>query len=340
MIVVTGGTGFIGSNLVRALNGRGQRDIVIVEDLDRQADPRIVEALAFEELVDYRDFIADFDAWGRRGIEAVFHQGACSDTMVHDGGFMLERNYTCSRRLLEFSLGRCPFIYASSAAVYGRGERGFREESACEWPLNAYAFSKFLFDRHVRARLDTFPTQVVGLRYFNVYGPQENAKGRMASLLYQFHGQASESGTLRIFEGSDGFLRDFVFVDDVVNVNLDFLDHSERSGIFNCGSGAARSFQELAELAASHYAGPGGEGACRVETIPFPESLTGRYQAHTLADLTQLREVGCEVKFTSLEDGVAHYGEVLKASGGYYAPVESPLSPPADASGPTRTPTP
>ncbi len=325
MIVVTGGTGFIGSNLVRALNRRGERDIVIVEDLERAADARIVESLTFAELVDYREFAANLDAWEGRGVHAVFHQGACSDTMVHDGAYMLERNYTFSQCLLEFSLGRCPFIYASSAAIYGRGARGFREERDCEWPLNAYAFSKFLFDRHVRAeekRSGGFPTQVVGLRYFNVYGPQENAKGRMASLLFQFHGQAKEGGRLRIFAGSEGFLRDFVFVDDVVRVNLDFLDHPERSGIFNCGSGTARSFRELAELTAAHYSGPDGTpGGCAVETIPFPEELAGRYQDHTLADLTRLRAAGYGASFTPLEEGVARYVEVLKATGGYHPPA-------------------
>ena len=325
MIIVTGGTGFIGSNLVRALNQRGERDIVIVEDLKRPADPRIVASLAFAQLVDYRDFVADLPAWEGRGVRAVFHQGACSDTMVHDGAYMLERNFVFSLRLFEFCLGRCPLLYASSAAVYGRGEAGFREEGECEWPLNAYAFSKYLFDRHVRGeeeRRGGFQTQVVGLRYFNVYGPQENAKGRMASLLFQFHAQALEHGKLRIFAGSDGFLRDFVSVDDVVAVNLDFLEHPERSGIFNCGSGTARSFQELAELAASHYPGPDGTpGACGVETIPFPAQLAGRYQAHTLADLSRLRASGCTVPCTSLEEGVSRYVEVLQATGGYHPPA-------------------
>ena len=182
MIIVTGGAGFIGSNLVRGLNGRGVDDILIVDDLEDGEKHLGLNALSFRDLVDYRDFAEDIERYAGSSVDAVFHQGACSDTMERDGRYMLRVNYEYSKRLLEFCIGRCPFLYASSASVYGSGERGFREEPACEYPLNVYAFSKFLFDRYVRTVLPGAPTQIVGLRYFNVFGPQENHKGRMASV--------------------------------------------------------------------------------------------------------------------------------------------------------------
>jgi ADP-L-glycero-D-manno-heptose 6-epimerase len=317
MIIVTGGAGFIGSNLVRGLNRRGLDDVLIVDDLENGEKHLGLNALRFRDLVDYRDFEAGLDTFDA-DVEAVFHQGACSDTMERDGRFMLRVNYEFSKRLLAFSLGRCPFVYASSAAVYGSGESGFREEEACEQPLNVYAFSKFLFDRHVNRILPEAPTQVVGLRYFNVYGPQENHKGRMASVVFKFHGQVQDAQELRVFEGSDDFLRDFVHVDDAVDVNLFFLDHPGKSGVFNCGTGRAESFLELAREVAAHY-----EGA-RIVEIPFPDDLAGKYQAFTQADLTRLRAAGYDREFTSLRDGVAAYVEVLKATGGYHrAPVGS-----------------
>jgi ADP-L-glycero-D-manno-heptose 6-epimerase len=316
MIIVTGGAGFIGSNLVRGLNRRGHDDVLIVDDLEHGDKFRGLEALDFVDLVDYRDFRERIERFGNERIDAVFHQGACSDTMVHDGRAMLAANYEYSKEVLALALGRCPFLSASSAAVYGDGEAGFREEPACERPLNVYAFSKQLFDRWVRRVLPSAPTQIVGLRYFNVYGPQENHKGRMASVVFKFHQQIQEDGRLRVFEGSAGFRRDFVYVDDVVDVNLHFLDHPEASGVLNCGSGRAASFLELARSVARHY-----EGVEIVE-VPFPEELAGRYQAHTRADLAALRAAGYEREFTSLEDGVAAYVALLKETGGYHRRLE------------------
>lgn len=312
MIIVTGGAGFIGSNLVRGLNRRGIDDVLIVDDLEQGDKHRGLGALDFRDFVDYRAFGEDPARFAGARPEAIFHQGACSDTMVHDGRFMLEVNYEYSKKLLHFALERCPFLYASSAAVYGDGARGFREDLECEEPLNVYAFSKALFDRYVRRQLPQARRQVVGLRYFNVYGPQENHKGRMASVVFKFHGQIQESGELRVFEGSEDFRRDFVFVDDCVAANLHFLDNGGVSGIFNCGSGRAQSFLELARLTASHYPG------AKVVQIPFPEALRGKYQAYTQADRTRLREAGWRAEPTSLADGVASYVAVLKASGGYY----------------------
>jgi ADP-L-glycero-D-manno-heptose 6-epimerase len=312
MYIVTGGAGFIGSNLVRGLNRRGLTDVLIVDDLEQGEKHRSLNSLEFLDLIDYRDFLARLDRFDPQDVTALFHQGACSDTTQRDGRFMLRVNYEYSKHLLEWSRGRCPFLYASSAAVYGDGARGFREEPACEWPLNVYGFSKLVFDRHVRRVLPGAGDQIVGLRYFNVYGPQENHKGRMASVVYQFHQQASAGGELRVFEGSSDFRRDFVFVDDVVELNLFLLDHPEVRGIFNCGSGRAESFRHLAELCAAHYPG------ARIAEIPFPDDLRGSYQSYTQADLTELRGAGFAREFTSLESGVKSYVEVLHKSGGHY----------------------
>ncbi len=312
MIVVTGGAGFIGSNLVRGLNRRGIDEILLVDDLEQGEKHLGLNALRFLDFVDYRDFEARLGEFAKARIEAIFHQGACTDTLEQNGRFMLQTNYENSKKLLEFAVGRCPFLYASSAAVYGDGRNGFREEPPCEWPLNVYAFSKQLLDRHVRRVLPKARTQIVGLRYFNVYGPQENHKGRMASVVYKFHREIAAEKKLRLFAGSERFLRDFVFVDDVVDVNLYFLEHPEKSGIFNCGTGEARSFLDLARSVARHY-----EGAELVE-IPFPDDLRGKYQAFTEADLSHLRRAGFEREFTPLERGVAPYVALLKETGGYY----------------------
>jgi len=312
MIIVTGGAGFIGSNLVRGLNARGYEDILVVDDLQNGEKHRNLNSLVFRDLVDYRDFLEDLDQLESVPLQAIFHQGACSDTTERDGRYMMQVNYEYSKRLLAFTQGRVPFFYASSAAIYGDGEDGFREDPSCEYPLNVYAFSKFLFDRCVRSVLPSSKSQVVGLRYFNVYGPQENHKGRMASVIYKFHHQIREKGGLELFSGSGDFRRDFVHVDDAVAMNLFFLDHPELSGIFNCGTGKAESFLQLATLVAGHY-----EGA-EVLEIPFPDDLRGKYQAFTEADLSAVRDAGYDAPFRSLEDGVRDYVELLQSSEGYH----------------------
>jgi ADP-L-glycero-D-manno-heptose 6-epimerase len=311
MFIVTGGAGFIGSNVVRGLNARGIDDVLVVDDLENGSKHLNLNSLEFTDLVDYREF---FERAPRPGdVQAVFHQGACSDTTEQDGRFMLSVNYDYSKRLLDWcSSAGVPFLYASSAATYGDGKRGFREEPICEWPLNVYGFSKQLFDRHVRRVLPKTKSQIAGVRYFNVYGPQENHKGRMASVVMKFHEQATTKKKLELFEGSDKFLRDFVFVDDVVAVNLWLFDHAQVRGIFNCGSGRAESFQKLAETTARHY------GNVPIAHIPFPADLAGKYQDYTCADLTALRRAGYTREFTTLEQGVAAYVRLLKESGGYY----------------------
>ncbi len=313
MIIVTGGAGFIGSNLVRALNQRGISDILIVDSLKRSEKHLNLNRLEFLDFIDYADFPEELELLDGDEVEVIFHQGACTNTMEYDGRFMMEVNYEYSKALLHFALEEnVRLIYASSASVYGNGDNGFMEERRCEYPINIYAYSKFLFDQYVRQVAGNAENQIVGLRYFNVYGPQENHKQKMASVIYQFHHQIMESGELRLFEGSEKFLRDFIFVQDVVEVNLFFFDHPEKSGIFNCGTGRAESFLQIGEIMQTCYDG------CTIQFIPFPETLKGKYQAFTRADLTQLRGTGYEKDFTALEDGVRQYVEVLKRHNGYW----------------------
>lgn len=322
MIVVTGAAGFIGSNLVRGLNARGVDDILAVDDLTDGTKFRNLADLRIADYLDKDAFLARVERGTLAPVAAVFHQGACSDTTEWNGRFMMDVNYRCSVALLDWCQAqRVPFLYASSASVYGMGRQGFREDPACEQPLNVYAYSKFLFDGVVRRRgLDgetmggtTREAQVVGLRYFNVYGPREQHKGRMASTALHFNDQIEEEGRCRLFEGSDGYAageqrRDFIHVDDVVAVNLWFFDHPERSGIYNCGTGRAQRFNEVAEAVVAWH-GRGG-----IEYIPFPEALRGRYQSFTQADLTKLRTAGYAADFLDVGRGVKRYLDALHAA--------------------------
>ncbi|MGC9490379.1 MAG: ADP-glyceromanno-heptose 6-epimerase [Thermovirgaceae bacterium] len=319
MIIVTGGAGFIGSNLVAGLNRRGFKDILVVDRMGSSGKFKNLRGLDFSDYLEKGDFRKAVAAglFDEKKIEALFHQGACSDTLQTDGCYMMENNYSYSRDLLDFCLKRgIPFIYASSASVYGLGKKGFREESECEFPLNLYAFTKYLFDRHVRKVLPQAKSQVVGLRYFNVFGPQEAHKGRMASMVFHAFHQIRETGKIKLFEGADGYgpgqqRRDFVFVDDAVKVNIFFLEHPEISGIFNCGTGRSRTFQDLA-AAVIHATNRG-----TVEYIPFPEDLKGKYQSFTEADLSKLRRVGYTEPFESLEVAVGRYVRLLSEKDGY-----------------------
>ena len=317
MIVVTGGCGFIGSNLVHGLNQRGIDDIMVVDDLANSEKFTNVLKCRIADYRDYRHFLDDLLSERFAIIDTVFHLGACSDTMETDGRYMMNVNYDYSRDLLEYcGSNSIPFIYASSASVYGNGTH-FKEVPENENALNIYAYSKLLFDRYVRKRLDRFKSQVVGLRYFNVYGPHEQHKGRMASVAHHFYKQMADNQCVRLFEGSGGYgdgeqQRDFVWVGDAVDVNLFFMEHEDTSGIFNVGTGNARSFNDMACAIISSTTGSNKTlseltESNTIQYIPFPEQLAGKYQSYTQADVESLRSAGFDSEFTSLESGVQQY---------------------------------
>jgi ADP-L-glycero-D-manno-heptose 6-epimerase len=318
MIIVTGGAGFIGSNLVHRLNARGVTDILVVDDL---SDGRKCLNLADSKIADYLDkddFINRVRAGEEFGlIEAVFHQGACSSTTEWDGRLMMALNYQYSKELLHWCLKkRVPFYYASSASVYGMGPL-FSESPENERPLNVYAFSKFQFDQYLRKHQKEAQSPVAGLRYFNVYGPREQHKGGMASVAFHLNEQLSRTDSVCLFEGSGGYrageqLRDFIHVDDTVNVNLWLLEHPHVSGIFNCGTGRAQSFNDVANAVISYHR----RGA--IQYIAFPDHLKGRYQNFTQADMGALRAAGYSAPFRSVEDGVAQYMQWLSTHGGLF----------------------
>jgi len=318
--VVTGAAGFIGSNLVKALNERGESSIIAVDDLAR--GDKFVNLVDCEiaEYFDKDDFLGrlaegDF----ADDIEAILHQGACSDTMESDGRYMLANNYRYSVSLLEHCQENdIPLLYASTAAVYGAGP-GFREERACEAPLNVYGYSKLLFDQYVRRVLPERTAQVAGFRYFNVYGPREAHKGRMASVIWHFFNQYRAAGKVQLFEGSGGYAageqrRDFVSVEDVVAVNLEFLEHPERSGVFNLGTGTATTFNEVASATINACRAVEGaeplpfealHRAGMIEYIAFPPGLEQKYQNFTQADLSRVRAAGYAAPMLNVEEGVS-----------------------------------
>jgi ADP-L-glycero-D-manno-heptose 6-epimerase len=319
--IVTGAAGFIGSKIVEALNRRGVTEIIAVDNLAQADKFRNLAGCEIADYLDQREFIANLDKW-EGAAEAVLHQGACSDTMETDGRYMMENNYAYSRQLLDWCQEEeIPLLYASSASVYGSGP-DYREERACERPLNVYGYSKFLFDQLVRLRLPEASGQIVGLRYFNVYGPNEQHKGRMASVAWHAYEQLHREGKVKLFAGSDGYRdgeqrRDFIYVDDVVAVNLWFLERREVSGIFNCGTGRAQTFNRLAVAAINAVNGTQHTlhdmvAKGQIEYIAFPPALLGKYQSFTEADLTRLRNAGYPGEFMTVEQGVAAYVKALE----------------------------
>ena len=328
-IVVTGAAGFIGSNLIKGLNARGLTDIIAVDDLT-QGDK--FRNLADLQIADYVDADVFYDAYaeGAYGqVEAVFHEGACSDTMEMNGKYMMNNNYATSVQLYQTCQKRgARLLYASSAATYG-GSDTFREDPAFERPLNVYGYSKLLFDQRMRRECGNEfqrafagkTMQVVGFRYFNVYGPREQHKGRMASVAFHQFNQFRAEGKVKLFGEYGGYapgaqMRDFVFIDDVVAVNLWFFDHPGISGIFNLGTGRAQPFNDVASSTVNTLRQLNGQNALTLEDlsaqglleyVPFPDALRGKYQCYTQADLSALRAAGCHHAFADVQTGVASY---------------------------------
>jgi ADP-L-glycero-D-manno-heptose 6-epimerase len=332
MLIVTGGAGFIGSNLVHELNAHGLTDILIVDNLTNAGKLENLHGAQYTDYIDKHEFRRAIreDALGAGKIEAILHQGACSNTLEDNGAYMMDNNFQCTKEVLAFAIRhQAPLVFASTAAVYGLSGPGhFTPVIENERPLNVYGFSKLVFDHYFRHRLelDQVPITAIGLRYFNAYGPREQHKGRMASVMHHFTRQMKETGTVRLFQGTGGYgdgeqRRDFVYVRDLARLNMFFAQIGPYAaaagqptkvyrGVANAGSGVSRSFNDVAKaLMAVH-------GTVPIEYVPFPADLEGRYQHYTEADLTGLRALGCDLEFTTLEDGVAETFATLRAMGG------------------------
>ena len=327
--VVTGAAGFIGANLVKALNDRGERNIIAVDNLSNADKFKNLTDCEIADYLDKQEFLDLVEDGAFDGaVKAVFHEGACSDTMETDGRYMMKNNYRYTISLFDFCQEQqASFLYASSASVYGGGSI-FKESREHEAPLNVYGYSKFLFDQYLRRKWDQLTAQVVGFRYFNVYGPREQHKGRMASVAFHFFNQYQAEGRVKLFEGCDGYanghqLRDFVSIEDVVKVNMHFLDHPDQSGIFNLGTGSSQAFNDVAVATVNACRAAQGEPALTLEElqkqgivsyITFPEALKGKYQSFTQADISALRNAGYQAPFFNVQQGVSRYVEhLLKA---------------------------
>ncbi|MEM7278002.1 MAG: ADP-glyceromanno-heptose 6-epimerase [Pseudomonadota bacterium] len=314
MIIVTGGAGFIGSNLVRALNEKTGEPIAVVDDLSDGHKFVNIADLTLADYFDSAEFLEKIKSGAFSGsISAILHQGACSATTEWDGRYMMENNYAYSRDLLHVALDESiPFLYASSAAVYG-ASRAFSEAPENERPLNVYGYSKLLFDQYVRRVALNAKSQVTGLRYFNVYGPREQHKGAMASVAWHFRNQLLADDECRLFAGSGGYSdgeqqRDFVYVGDVAKVNSWLLEHGDVSGVFNLGTGRCQSFNDVADAVIAH------QGTGKKRYIEFPEHLRGAYQSFTEADISRLRGAGYADEFLTVEQGVKSYMQALDSA--------------------------
>ena len=318
--LVTGGAGFIGSNMVKAFNERGRSDILVVDNLGEGAKYKNLLGLDFADYADKHDFLHNVmeGVYDELEIDGIFHEGACSDTMEYNVNYIVKNNFEYSKILLGYAMERnIPFFYASSASTYGLGKKGFAEKSECEDALNPYAFSKLLFDRYVKKILSKSESQIVGLRYFNVFGPQEYHKNKMASVFFHFYNQIKENGEARLFEGAgvteDGEQkRDFVYVKDIININLWCFEHPKIKGIFNAGTGLCHSYNEAASAVIKAL----GKGT--VTYIDFPEVLRDKYQFFTQSDNSKLLKAGYDKGFYDFEAAVKEYVQILEG-GGYFS---------------------
>jgi len=312
VIIVTGGAGFIGSNIVKTLNQRGRTDIIVVDDLTDGKKFRNIADCDIADYMDQEDFLAAVKANDNFGtnIDAIFHEGACSSTTEWDGRYVMHNNYDYSKSLFHYCVAQnAAFLYASSASVYGGGSV-FVEDRDNEAPLNMYGYSKFQFDQYIRQHIENVNIQVAGFRYFNVYGPREQHKGSMSSVAFHLNNQLNAGENPKLFEGTDGHynggqLRDFIYISDVVDVNLWFMDNPKASGIFNVGTGKAQSFNDVANAVIAHH----GKG--HIEYIPFPDHLKGCYQSFTEANISKLRDAGYANDFKTVEQGVSEYMQAL-----------------------------
>lgn len=329
-VVVTGAAGFIGANLVKALNERGISEILAVDNLSKADKFQNLVDCEIDDYLDKQAFLSLVESGRLEGaVRAVFHEGACSDTMETDGRYMMENNYRYSCALLQFCQDdEIPLLYASSANVYGGGTV-FSEAREHEAPLNVYGYSKFLFDQIVRRMWDERTAQIAGFRYFNVYGPREQHKGRMASVAFHFFNQYMNEGQVKLFERAEGYapgeqLRDFISVQDVVKVNLWCFDHPEVSGIFNVGTGRSQTFNDVAVAVVNACRAAKGEAPLNlaelqakgiIEYVDLPQAMRGKYQSFTQADVSALRDAGYKAPFLSVEEGVESYVGYLAGHG-------------------------
>jgi len=307
MIILTGGAGFVGSNLLKRLNAEGETDILIVDNLRNADKYRNLVGAKFSDYVAKDDFLRMLEE-GKlpENISAIFHQGACTDTLEYNGEYMMRNNYDYSKAILHYAIDNSvPLIYASTAAVYGHAEVA-TEVPENECPLNIYGYSKLAFDNYVRQHTDKAKSTIVGLRYFNVYGNGEAHKGKMSSMVYHLTNQIKDTGIARLFGavgkyGPGEQKRDFVYVKDLVELNLFFWRRESTKAIVNAGTGENRSWNDLANAVIAEV----GKG--HIEYVDFPEALKPKYQFNTRADTTQLRSLGYEGKFYTLEEGVHDY---------------------------------
>jgi ADP-L-glycero-D-manno-heptose 6-epimerase len=310
MLLVTGGAGFIGANVIAALNAQGRDDIIVIDDLTDGLKCLNLVGKKFADYKDWRDLthtnVATLDT---PHIHGIIHLGAISDTLFPDGKILMEQNYAFSKRMLQLAEHHgCPLVYASSASVYGDGKAGFKENPENEKPKSPYAFSKWAFDQHVRRVTASghVTVPVAGLRYFNVYGPGEDYKGAMRSFANKCFTAITNGEKIELFYGSQNIIRDFVYITDAVAVTLFFLQ-SNMSGIFNVGTGAPTSFLDVAELCVKT-----AEANTEIHMIPFPEHMADGYQSHTQADITKLRVAGFTSPFMSVETGIKEYWQRFK----------------------------